>query len=244
MDTITPQTPGALSGMKPSPNGRYFVDPEDSPVFWLGDTQWDLFRLYTPAEALEILGDRQAKGFNVILIMLLGIESAALFPDGAPGHVNLNGDAPWIDTDPLRPNESYFRHVDEMIGLGQQTGQTFVVGVYHQWNLETIPLGTARRWAEWVARRYRDVPGLIWSMYPKATDEFVAVCRELAAGLREGDGGAHLISVHPDPSTATSSFMHDEEWLAFNMIQTSIDYDEIHEAVREDYARTPAKPVV
>ncbi len=38
--------------------------------------------------------------------------------------------------------------------------------------------------------------------------------------------------------------MHAEDWLAFNMIQTCIDYDRIQEAVTADYCRTPVKPVV
>ena len=232
------------SGLLPSPNGRYFVDAAGDPAFWLGDTQWELFRLYTPDEAMEILTSRKTKGFNVILIMLMGVGSTALTADDAPSHVNLHGEAPWLDGDPSRPNEEYFRHVDEMIALGQETGQIFVVGIYHQWNLETITVAKAGPWAKWVAERYRDVPGLIWSMYPKATDEYKPVCRELAAGLIEGDGGAHLISVHPDPSVASSSFIHDETWLSYNMIQTCVDYDKIHEAVSADYSRTPVKPVV
>jgi hypothetical protein len=88
------------------------------------------------------------------------------------------------------------------------------------------------------------VPNLIWSMYPQATAAYVPVCRELAAGLQEGDGGAHLISVHPDPAVASSSFLHAEPWLAFNMIQTCIEYEQIPAAVIADYQRTPVKPVV
>ena len=30
-----------------SPNGRYFVDGEGNPFFWLGDTQWELFRCFS-----------------------------------------------------------------------------------------------------------------------------------------------------------------------------------------------------
>jgi len=29
-----------------SENGRYFVDQKGKPVFWLGTTQWQLFREY------------------------------------------------------------------------------------------------------------------------------------------------------------------------------------------------------
>ncbi len=50
--------------------------------------------------------------------------------------------------------------------------------------------------------------------------------------------------MHRDPSVASSSFLQGEDWLAFNMIQTCVDYDRIVEAVAADYARSPAKPVV
>ena len=233
-----------ISPIRIHPGGRYFVDRNGDPVFWLGDTQWELFRLFSPDEALDILRDREAKGFNVILIMLLGVNTTRFGATDRAPYANLEDEAPWTDNDPLRPNAAYFRHVDRMIRLGEETGQTFVVGVYHQWQVEIVSVQKARSWARWVARRYRDVPNLIWSMYPKATDDYVPVCRELAAGLQEGDGGAHLISVHPDPAVASSSFMHDEDWLAFNMIQTCTRYEQIFEAVTSDYGRTPVKPVV
>lgn len=242
MNTFNP-TANPISPIQVAPNGRYFVDQKGDPVFWLGDTQWELFRLFEVDSALRILRDRQAKGFNVILIMLAGVDTGRVDPTMPAPYVNLEGEPPWLDADPLRPNE-YFQHIDTMIRLGEQTGQTFVVGVYHQWYVNAITPEKARSWARWVAQRYRDAPNLIWSMYPKATDEFIPVCRELAAGLQEGDGGAHLISVHPDPSVASSSFIHDEAWLAFNMIQTCIDYDRICEAVTADYQRVPIKPVV
>lgn len=240
METIRP----TVESLQISPNGRYFVDRQGEPAFWLGDTQWELFRMFTPEGALRILRDRQRKGFNVILVMLTGVEAGLVEKNLQAPYVNLEGEVPWIEADPLWPNEQYFHHVDRLIRLGEETAQTFVVGVFHQWHKEIITLEKARAWSRWVAQRYRDVPNLIWSMYPRATPEYIPVCRELATGLREGDGGAHLISMHPDPSVASSSFMHAEPWLAFNMIQTCIDYDRIWEAVTSDYHLTPAKPVV
>jgi len=85
----------------------------------------------------------------------------------------------------------------------------------------------------------------VWSMYPKALPEDVGVCRELARGLHEGDGGSHLITAHPDPSPASSSvILHDEAWLAFNCIQVFSHLDLIHPMVTSDYGRQPVKPVV
>ena len=37
-----------------SSDGRYFVDQNETPFFWLGDTQWQLFRSFTPAEVETI----------------------------------------------------------------------------------------------------------------------------------------------------------------------------------------------
>jgi hypothetical protein len=244
MSQVLPQKVEPISPLRVSPNGRHFVDAAGAPVFWLGDTQWELFRLFTPDQALHILRDRQSKGFNIILIMLTGVDLGRFGPTKGAPYVNLEGERPWVDNDPLRPNEKYFQHIDAMIRLGERTGQTFVVGIYHQWHVEIITTAVARAWARWVAQRYRDVPNLIWCMYPRATEAYEPVCRELAAGLQEGDGGRHLITMHPDPSVASSSFMHDEPWLAFNMIQTCMDYDRIYEAVTADYRRIPVKPVI
>jgi len=59
-------------------------------------------------------------------------------------------------------------------------------------------------------------PNIIWTMYPRATDAYGPIVRQLAAGIQEGDRGKHLVSIHPDPSPASSSFMHAEPWLGFN----------------------------
>ena len=219
-----------------SENGRYFVDQDGRPFFWLGDTQWELFRSFTFAEAETILEDRREKGFNAIQVMITGVGNGTK-PDVADRK-------PWVNDDPATPNEEYFKNVDAVLKMGLQKGLIFVLGVYHQTQVSYITTANARTYAKWIALRYKDTPNIIWTMYPKAEQEFVPVMRELAAGLQEGDGGAHIISVHPDPSPASSGFIHSESWLACNMIQTWAYYDKIYSMVTEDYNRIPAKPVV
>jgi hypothetical protein len=94
-----------------------------------------------------------------------------------------------------------------------------------------------------VARRYRDYPNILWTSYPKATDRYQPIVAKLAEGIREGDGGAHLVSVHPDPSPATSSFLHGERWLAFNSIQVWNQIRSVYPMTLADYDRVPPKPV-
>ncbi len=223
--------PLAVSG-----NGRYFVDREGQPFFWLGDTLWHLHRAFSPADARAIMLDRRNKGFSVALVMLIGYE-----PDPAP---NVNGDYPWLDSDPARPNERYFEHVDAIVRIACELDLIQALGVYHKTQDRFYTPDQARESARWIANRYKDVPHIIWSMYPEARMQYLPVVRAIAEGLAEGDGGAHWITVHPDPSPQSSSFLHQESWLPFNMLQTCIDIEQIYAMTAADYAFTPVKPVV
>jgi len=240
-------TTSNLAPLSISPNGRYFVDRHGQPFFWLGDTLWHLYRSFTPEEVRAILQDRKEKGFSVVLVMLIGYEK-----EPAP---NLNGDLPWCDGDPAQPNERYFAHVDEVMRIACELDFVQVVGVYHKTQdgfyaperaagVGMPALQTARESARRIANRYREVPQLIWTMYPEAKRQYLPVVRALAEGLVEGDGGAHWITVHPDPSPQSSSFLHGEPWLAFNMLQTCVDMEQIYAMTAADYALTPVKPAV
>ena len=219
-----------------SEDQRYFVDSNGDPVFWLGTTQWQLFREYTLDEARTILERSAANGFKFVQVMLMGVGDGT-----AP---NVHGQKPWIDDDPMTPNEEYFKNVDAILKMAGDSNLAISMTLYHQRYREHITLDKARPWARWLARRYRDVPHIVWSMTPRAEAEFVPVLRELAAGLREGDEGRHLITFKPDPSPHSSSFIHTEDWLDFNSMQTWADVELIYPMVTKDYNLKPVKPVL
>lgn len=230
-----------MTSIRVSDNGRYFIDEHGAPFFWLGDTQWDLFREFTVEDACAIMARRKAQGFSVLQVMATGV--------GEGDKPNLAGQTPWIGGDPSRPNEAYFAGMDAVVREAGRLGMILVVGIYHQVQADRLTMDNARAYARWIGRRYRDQPHLVWTMYPKAELSFLPVLRELAAGLREADAGqaaegGHLITVHPDPAPTSSSFIHDEPWLAFNMSQPCVQYEKIIDMVRADHARTPAKPAV
>src|SRR5262249_179348 len=100
--------------IKVSPNGRYFVDQKGEPFFWLGATQWQACRDYTVDEAKTILDTSKKNGFTVIQVILLGIGDGT-----AP---NVNGQKPWINDNPLTPNEAYFQHADRVIEAARERG--------------------------------------------------------------------------------------------------------------------------
>ena len=78
-----------------SQNGRYFVTAKGEPFYFLADTQWELFRRYSIADARMILENRKAKGFTVVMVMLTGV--------GDGTGPNLDGEHPWLSDNPLRP---------------------------------------------------------------------------------------------------------------------------------------------
>ena len=229
-----------------SANGRHFVDAGGEPLFWLGDTAWPLFTRYTREEAEAYLSNRAAKGFTVIQAGLAwpggtGMEK----PRPLPNHL---GEEPWRDGNPAQPNEAFFTYVDDLLAFAAELG--LVLAVLPTWgyfvnDARVINMGNARVYGRWLGERFRKTPNLVWmNGGDRSPLGFEDVYRELGRGLREGDGGSHLITYHPCGWRSSSRFFHDDDWLDFNMCQTWSEWTRIYPFVQADFARTPLKPVV
>src|SRR5687768_18147324 len=57
--------------LRVSENQRYLQTADGKPVFWLGDTAWELFHRLTREEAEKYLKNRADKGFTVIQAVVL-----------------------------------------------------------------------------------------------------------------------------------------------------------------------------
>ena len=231
------------SRIKISKNGRYFIDEEGKPFFWQGDTEWELFHLFSVSEARALLQERNKQGFNVIQVMATGV-----FPEWGQmqGMQPWEGMQAWVNNDPLTPNEDYFARADSIVAVAEELGIEIVLGVYHARDSDAgrINLQNAKIWSIWLAQRYNKSKNIIWSMYPHADPSSKPIIDEIVQGILEGDGGTHLITMHPDPSPASSSFMHSESWLSFNTLQTWSTDLRNYDMVRADYEKIPVKPVV
>lgn len=222
--------------VKVSDNHRYFVDQNGTPVFWLGTTQWQLFRGYTIDEARTILDKSRDKGFVFAQVMLLGVGDGTV--------PNVYGEKPWTDDNPSTPNEGYFRHVDVVMELARKNDLNISMTMYHQRYRPYITDDKARAWATWVGNRYKDFPNIVWSMTPEAKPEFAPVVRDLAAGLRAADGGRHIMTFKPDPAPHAPGSLHDEPWLDFSAIQVWTWIETIYSMVTTEYNLKPTKPVL
>jgi hypothetical protein len=241
-----PLAADVMGPIKVSGNGRYFVDREGRPFFWLGDTAWPLFAQYSRSQAEAYLKNRAEKGFTVIQGVLAwgrgtGFESRVPMANAA-------GEKPWLNEDPTTPNDAYFREVDHLVDFANQHG--LILAMLPTWgyyvnDVRKIHAGNARVYGRWLGRRYRSAPNIIWiNGGDRIATGFEEVYRELARGLREGDGGAHLITYHPCGWRSSSQYFHNEDWLDFNMIETWTEWSKIYPAIISDALRIPAKPVV
>ncbi|MFO1500703.1 MAG: DUF4038 domain-containing protein [Verrucomicrobiota bacterium] len=243
-----PVLAGDLNGpIKIGPTGRYFVDQKQTPFFWLADTAWPLFVQYSPAQAEAYLKNRAAKGFTVIQAVLVWSAGGSGAEVKSPT-TNPNGAKPWLNDDPATPNDAYFGYVDQVIELARAQG--LVLAVLPTWgyyvnDAQVVKAGNAGIYGRWLGQRYRKASNLIWvNGGDRVGTGYEGVWRELAHGLREGDGGAHLITYHPCGWRSSSQYFHTDDWLDFNMIETWTEWAKIHPAITADLLRWPPKPVV
>ncbi len=234
-----------IGPIRVSANGRYLEDAAGHPFFWLGDTAWPLYTQYAPEDAESYLENRARKGFTIIQ-GVLAWGGGTGFEDKLPGP-NYAGERPWIGG-PEEPNEAFFEHVDRLLRHAAARG--LVMAMLPTWgyyvsDIKTFNVENARAYGRWLGARYEAQPNIIWvnggDRIPTGGEE---VYRALAQGLREGDGGAHLITYHPCGWRSSAQFFHREDWLDMNMIETWTEWAKVYPAVLADTYLSPAKPVI
>jgi hypothetical protein len=246
----------SVQRLKVSENKRFLVKADGSPFFYLGDTAWELFHRLNREEADRYLNNRASKGFTVI-------QAVALAELDGVNDPNPYGHRPLLNNDPTQPdvkdgaNNDYWDHVDYIVkkagSLGLYIG--FLPTWGDKWNRgrgagpEIFNAQNAEVYGEWLGRRYKDASNIIWILggdRSLETDTHKEVIRAMARGIRKGDGGAHLQTLHPRGGEGSSAHFHNDGWLDFNMRQNGhvAEFNPRYENTRADYDRTPIKPVL
>src|SRR5215218_2487671 len=195
-----PRSVGDLPRLRVSDNHRFLVTMDGRPFFWLGDTAWELFHRASREEAEQYLRNRAGRRFTVIQAVALAEMDGLHVP-------NAYGELPLRHDDPTQPNEAYFAHVDWIVATANELGLYigFLPTWGDKWNKkwgigpEIFTAQNAEPYAEWIGRRYAD-RAIIWIVggdRPIETEGHKEIIRAFARGLKKGDGGAHLITLHP-----------------------------------------------
>lgn len=245
--------------IKISENKRFLVKEDGTPFFWLGDTAWHLFHRLTKEEAEEYLNNRVELNFNVIQAVILA-ECDGLRTPNSYGRFPLfqNSDGEYDPTIPdLTGDYSYWDHIDYIIDKANDLG--LYIGLLPTWGDKfniywgkgpvIFNVENARAYGKWLGERYRDRTNIIWILggdRPPESDEHYSIIRGMAEGLIQGDKGNHPITYHPPGNKSSSEFLHQEDWLSFNMVQSGHNCKEVfnYKLIEKDYNMTPTKPVM
>lgn len=253
---IAAQSNTPTSLLRVSDNKRFLVTADGRPFFWLGDTAWELFHRPTREDVERYLQNRRELRFTIIQAVALA-EFDGLNAPNAYGH------RPLLNNDPATPDvrdgadNDYWDDVDFIVNragaLGLYVG--FLPTWGDKWNIgkgvgpQVFTAANAEIYGRWLGQRYRNTPNIIWILggdRPIENDTHRTIIRAMAAGLRTGDGGAHLQTFHPNGGQGSSTWFHDEPWLDFNMRQNGhvAEFTPRYGLTRTDYDRVPVKPVI
>ena len=113
------KTPPPAFPLRVSESHRYLVDAKGRPFLMHGDSPWELAWQLTREEAVELLDNRRAKGFNAILVDMLP------YSEWSPYLTEKNryGHGPFrTPGDFATPDEGYFAHLDWLIRTAGEKG--------------------------------------------------------------------------------------------------------------------------
>ncbi len=230
-----------LLAVKVNANGHTLQTEDGRPFFWLGDTAWMLIHWTTREECSYYLNTRARQGFTVIQTVVL-----AEF-DGIQTKSSL-GLQPFVNADPMHPNEAYFDRVVEIVDESSSLG--LYVALLPTWGDKlTAPWGigprifrndnldVARSYSRYLGRKLKGRTNVIWMLggdrpprvakragdgttSASEAEDWTPIWREFAKGIAEGTGTQPVISYHPTGGQSSSEFLQQETWLSINGMQS------------------------
>lgn len=247
-----------MQKLRIAPDHRHLATEDGQRFYLIGDTAWELFHRLSTDEALHYLRTRRSQGFNFIQAVVLAELDGLTVPNAA-GRLPLLTDEQG-NFDPCRPDlsgeYSYFDHVEAILTHAEELG--LYVGLLPTWGdkfnrkwgtgPEIFTPENAERYGQWIAQTFGHHPNLIWILggdRPLENATHAAVIDAMAAGIRKYSDA--LMTFHPCGAQSSSAFVHDRNWLDFNMIQSGHSFPcrpESYEMIADDRARLPVKPTM
>ncbi len=194
------------------------MDQHGRPFFYHADTAWAIAKKLTRVEVAEYLDDRQKRGFTAIHIHAFSKEVGPL--------QNRDGQQPFdLPDDILKPNEAYWRNVDEIIRAADERGLLVAMSaLWIRWGGKDregwryqLNEQNERGYGRFLGRRSRGFKNLIWILGGDANPiERTRAVAEIARGIQEF-APQQLITVHNRPEYSSRTFFEGEAWLGINM---------------------------
>ena len=165
------------------------------------------------------------------------------------GNVDTDGEYPFTDIEHVdfrRPNERYFRHMDDVVAMAARQGLLLVINpCWFGFNGSTwrpyLRTSNALQYGRYLGARYKGYANVAWFLggdndpdYPG--DDKTTALDLLARGIHQY-APHQLISYHADGSSglhfSSRSVLNAAPWLGFDMVYT---YKDVYPTVLADYA--------
>lgn len=198
-----------MQKLKIGPDNRFLVKENGEPFVWIGETNW-FFAKLPPTTIDQILEKRSKQGFTV---MFVSCRESLYNGGGGPGGIN-------------SPNEAWWSYLDDYIEKAEKKN-LYVAITLGWWPIaKKNSAGNLYNYGKRVGNRYKDSNNVIWltlgesgSHNRKGTipDNKMS---SLVNGIRDGDTGNKLLTIHADYKRGTS-ISNDGDLCDFNNWQTS-----------------------
>lgn len=240
-----------LPRLQVSDNHRFLVTADGKPFFWLGDTAWELFHRLNREETERYLGDRAAKGFNVIQAVALA-ELEGLTVPNPQGHLPMVAGQFLSPAVVEGPDNDYWDDIEWTLRLAERKG--LYVGLLPMWG-QYCPAdsGSSERYGRFIGERFKNNANIIWILggdRPAPTKPEQDAWRAMAKGIAIGVSGREdydrvLMTYHTFGPDSASKYFHADAWLDFTAIQSSHGDRVLNwKMIEQDYPRRPIKPVI
>lgn len=240
--------PFPLSG-----SGRYLVDANGRPFPIIGESAWGLIVRLTSAQLDAYIADRQSRGFNSVMMMLICKHASIQ----AGSTANQNGDTPFTGTTLTTPREAYFAWADEVLRRLARAGMVAFLapcysgyggpGTTEGWWDDLTSDVVASDWGAWVGARYKGYQNIVWvggGDYTPTAGAQSDRSKAVSTGLVTG-GANQLQTYHCGRYTyAFEKWGTAESWLKLGNIYTDDGTSDlaIHSAAAQEYARSGPHP--
>jgi hypothetical protein len=231
------------NALRVSDNGRYLVNSDGSPFFYMADTAWHLLNKTTLKQANAYLKNRANHGFTVIQTEINTRFGASRI-----------GIVPFHKNDISRPNEEFFKRVDYVITRANDLGMyVSLVPLDTRWARNGVFTPTnAYNFGLYLGRRYA-TKKIIWTLGGDIGATEVAggidLWKGVAAGIARGAAGKDqsklFMQYHPGFNQTSATWFQDYSWIDANGVHSghSMNRDN-YNLVANTYNASPAKPVM
>jgi hypothetical protein len=210
-----PKTDPAAFPLRVAGQRRYLVDAQGRPFLIVGDSAWSLLTQIGSEDADLYLEDRQARGFNTLLVNLIEHK----FSDQAPR--NILGESPFLDSQDFSSiDHQYFNHVARVLESARSRGFLVLLapayvgfsGGSEGWyqEMETSGEERLRAYGRFLGGRFKELNNIVWVHGGDSNPPKKSLSRAVADGIRDVWPDS-LHTVHNNAETSGLGYWNDQE---------------------------------